>query len=254
MKKIELAYINKFENLNYEKFKQMALDPSLLPHEKVGFPDTYRQGKEPLIWQDICSKMTNLAQPNKLILDIGAGCSALPLLLLNQAQGNNSKVILCDSQEMLAQLPDGEQIEKVKGPFPSCWPDLSQYAGIIDTIIVYSVFHYVFGEEEQYLFFDHCLDLLAHGGQLLIGDLPNDSKRVRFFQSPAGIEFHQKFTAGAEMSTLADNTISKNKLDDLLIVELIKRARQRGFDAYVLPQADDLPMANRREDILVVRP
>ena len=56
-----LAYINKFENLSYEKFKQMAVDPSLQPHEKVGFPDEYRKGKEPLIWRDIRSKLTNLS-------------------------------------------------------------------------------------------------------------------------------------------------------------------------------------------------
>jgi hypothetical protein len=32
------------------------------------------------------------------------------------------------------------------------------------------------------------------------------------------------------------------------------RARNQGFDAYIRAQAPDLPMANRREDILVIRP
>jgi hypothetical protein len=30
--------------------------------------------------------------------------------------------------------------------------------------------------------------------------------------------------------------------------------RRRGFDAYVVPQSDSLPLANRREDILIVCP
>src|SRR5277367_1316228 len=168
---LESNYISQFEDLNYDKFKKMALDASLLPHEKVGFPDAYRNGKEPLIWQDICRKLTNLTLPNRLIVDIGPGCSQLPALLLDQAGKNNAKVILCDSKEMLSQLPDLEHVKKVEGPFPYCWQNLSQYAGSVDAIIVYSVFHYVFGYQKQYQFFNNCLELLCHGGQLLIGDL-----------------------------------------------------------------------------------
>src|SRR5579872_4674813 len=114
MIKLSSNYVSGFENLNYEKFKQLAVDPNLVPHEKVGFPDIYRKEKEPIIWQDILGKLTNLAVPNRLILDVGPGCSQLPQLLLKQAGKNNSKVILCDCQEMLSQLPDGAQIEKVQ--------------------------------------------------------------------------------------------------------------------------------------------
>jgi hypothetical protein len=32
------------------------------------------------------------------------------------------------------------------------------------------------------------------------------------------------------------------------------RARNQGFEAYLLPQGDGLPMANRREDILITKP
>jgi hypothetical protein len=44
------------------------------------------------------------------------------------------------------------------------------------------------------------------------------------------------------------------KIDDAVVLEILQRARDKGFDAYVVPQSDDLPMANRREDILIVRP
>ena len=45
-----------------------------------------------------------------------------------------------------------------------------------------------------------------------------------------------------------------DKIDDSILVSLLLRARGQGFDAYLLPQRPTLPMANRREDLLIVRP
>ena len=39
-----------------------------------------------------------------------------------------------------------------------------------------------------------------------------------------------------------------------VVLSLVQRCRHFGFHAWVLPQAPELPMANRREDVLVVRP
>ena len=50
------------------------------------------------------------------------------------------------------------------------------------------------------------------------------------------------------------NTLDRHKIDDSVILSLLNRARSQGFDAYVLPQRPDLPMANRREDVLIRRP
>ncbi len=254
MKKLDPASVARFENLDYEGFKLLAKDPSLSSYEKIGFPDHYRKGKEPLIWQDIKTKLTNLTQQKKLILDIGPGCSELPDFLLNEAVENNSKVIFCDSEEMLAYHPDHPHLEKVQGPFPDCWAQLCQYAGLADAILVYSVLHHIGNQSVIRQFLDRCLHLLACGGQLLIGDIPNHSKRVRFFSSPTGIEFHKKFTGRDELPNFSNKDEIKNKLDDSIVFSLIKHARDNGFDAYVVPQADELPMANRREDILIVRP
>ena len=48
--------------------------------------------------------------------------------------------------------------------------------------------------------------------------------------------------------------IRRGEIDDTVICALLTRARASGFDAYVMPQAADLPMANRREDLLFSRP
>jgi hypothetical protein len=246
--------VSRFENLSYEKFKQLALDSSLTACEKVGFPNAYRQGKEDLVWQDIKRKLTNLSLADQLIVDIGPGCSDVPRFLLAEAKATNSRVILCDSQEMLSLLPDGFKIEKIEGPFPACCPEFGQYVGKVNVILTYSVLHYVFDEGNVWQFLDRCLELLAVGGQLLIGDLPNHSKRARFYGSPTGVEFHQKYTGKSEVPIVESNTLMANKLDDSVIIAMVMRARNQGFDSYILPQAPELPMANRREDLLIVRP
>ena len=61
-------------------------------------------------------------------------------------------------------------------------------------ILSYSVLHYVFVESSIWSFLDTSLDLLAHSGEMLIGDIPNISKRKRFFASPQGIAHHRAFT------------------------------------------------------------
>jgi hypothetical protein len=123
-----------------------------------------------------------------------------------------------------------------------------------DAILVYSVLHYVFAEGNIWAFLDRALGLLADGGALLIGDVPNVSKRKRFFSSPAGVEFHKRFMDTDEPPVVAYNEVEPGKIDDSVVLGLVARARAAGCDAYVLPLRSDLPLANRREDILVVRP
>ena len=50
--------IEKFQNpFRFEDFKNLANDPSLSKYEKIGFPDSYRAGKEEAIFHDILSKL-----------------------------------------------------------------------------------------------------------------------------------------------------------------------------------------------------
>ena len=120
--------------------------------------------------------------------------------------------------------------------------------------LVYSVLHYIFVEGNLFDFLDRSLSLLAPGGALLLGDIPNVSKRKRFFSSQAGIVHHQQFTGRNELPAVTYNQIEPGKIDDAVLLALLARCRSAGFDAYVLPQGPDLPMANRREDVLITRP
>src|ERR1700748_241764 len=190
---------NQSKELTFDDFKKLAKDDSLSTYEKVGFPTSYREGKEEAIFQDITCKLHSLTQPGSLVLDIGPGCSGPAFLLIDWCRKHNQRLVLVDSEEMLARLPDEPFIEKIAGKYPTgCAELLDKYCGKINAIICYSVLHYIFVETNLFDFVDHSLSLLADGGEMLIGDIPNQSKRKRFFSSRNGVKFHQAFTGTKE--------------------------------------------------------
>jgi SAM-dependent methyltransferase len=245
----------RFRHLTFEGFQKLAADQTLTQYEKIGFPNSYREGKEEAIFADILSKLTSLSSQGKTVVDIGPGCSGLPGSLLAQCRAHQHHVFLIDSAEMLALIPDDACAAKLAARFPEgCMDFISGNRGKIDTILTYSVFHYIYAEGSVFEFLDRCLELLAPGGELLIGDIPNISKRKRFFSAPAGVKFHQNFTNSNEVPSVQFNRIEAGEIDDSVIFSVLLRARAAGFDAYLVPQAPELPMANRREDILIRRP
>ncbi|PMS37513.1 hypothetical protein B0G57_110156 [Trinickia symbiotica] len=243
-----------FDGIGYDDFRRMASDESLSLHERIGFPDSYREGYEAAIFADIASKLSNLDGASKKILDIGPGCAGLPSLLIEHSVARGHELVLVDSAEMLAHLPDGERVIKVPGFFPNCEAALDEWKGKFDAILCYSVFHYVFVEAAFWRFLDYSIELLSDGGQMLIGDIPNVSKRKRFFASDAGIRFHQSFMNSNDVPEVNFRSVERDRIDDAAILAVIMRARAQGCDAYWLPQPATLPMANRREDILIVKP
>ncbi|MGA8895738.1 MAG: hypothetical protein WB539_10560, partial [Planktothrix agardhii] len=86
-------YYQRFAELKFEDFRKMATDNSLSIYEKIGFPNTYREGKENLIFTDIVNKLDLLQSREKTVLDIGPGCSELPLMLIELCRRNGHKLI-----------------------------------------------------------------------------------------------------------------------------------------------------------------
>ena len=244
----------KFEGITFEDFKRFATDETLSKYERIGFPNSYRQGQEAEIFSDIHRKLPNLDAIDRLVLDIGPGCSDLPMMLIDLCRAKNHCLHLIDSAEMLALLPDDSFITKTAALYPNCSDVIEALHGKVDVILCYSVLHYILTDVAFFRFLDISLSLLAPGGQMLIGDIPNVSKRKRFFASETGVRFHQIFTKTSERPKVEFNTIENDQIDDAVVFSLLQRARAQGFDAYVLPQGSYLPMANRREDILIVRP
>ena len=244
-----------FENLTFEDFRKLAKNPMLSRHEKVGFPDSYREEKEDIIFDDMLNKVSNISLRKMRMLEIGPGCSALPLRLAEICRNNDGSLIFVDSQEMLAHLPEGTHIKKYVGQFPSALgKDISNLSERLDVIIAYSVIQYVFPEGSLYGFIDRCLNLLDEGGEFFIGDIPNVTMRKRFFSSKEGHTSHREFTGSDEEPLVKFNNLEIDQIDDSVVLSILSRARAQGFHAWVLPQARGLPMANRREDILIRKP
>lgn len=245
-----------FEKLNYDDFRRLALDDSLSVHEKVGFPDAYRLDHEKNIHADLTRKLPAMQVSGTRILDIGCGCSDLPNMLMRTAEELDQWLFLLDSAEMLGQLQDtvGDAVVKVAAKFPDCPDFLAEFNGRMDIVMTYSVLQYVFADGNVFKFVDEALKLLAPGGRLLIGDIPNISMRKRFFSSETGVAHHQAFTGSDAQPTVEFNRIESDQIDDSVVLSIVGRARAAGFHGFVLPQSPDLPMANRREDILIVRP
>lgn len=243
---------NKFENLNYDDFKRLAKDKSLSKYEKIGFPNSYRENFERDIWMDIITKLPMAQSENKVIVDIGCGCSDIALYLIDLCEKQKHTLIMIDSEEMLALLPDKKHVRKIAGYFPDMPEFIEEFNNSVDYILSYSVFHYIFEEGNIFSFLDNGCGLLKSGGKFLIGDIPNYTKRSRFFLSDKGIESHRQFVEDATaLPELNTYKLDKKRIDDGVLFGIISRYRNFGFETYLLPQDEKLPMANRREDILI---
>ncbi|MCK1305751.1 class I SAM-dependent methyltransferase [Bradyrhizobium sp. 45] len=240
--------------LDYESFRKLASNPHLSVHERIGFPVQYRENFEQAIFQDICRKLPNLESRNKVIVDVGPGCANLPRMLIDLCERNGHRLVLVDSAEMLDQLPDRPHVHKVTGFFPRNVEEVRREAdGPVDAILSYSVLQYLFSETNPFHVMDVMISLLADGGEIMLGDIPNASKRKRFFTSVAGIRFHREFTGRDDLPPLPAG-VPLGLIDDSVLSGLIARAQGAGCDAYLVPQPANLPMANRRDDLLVRKP
>jgi hypothetical protein len=244
-----------FHELTFDKFRQLAQSEHLSRHEKVGFPNEYREGKEELIFADVLAKLRSLEGESKTILEIGPGCSHLPLMLAAVCKERGHRLHFVDSPEMLALLPEEAFIYKWPGRYPDDVHGLfAQLNGRVDTIIAYSVIQYVFAEGNLWDFLDRSVSLLADGGEILLGAVPNITMRKRFYSSAAGAQCHREYTGRDELPEVRFNQIESGQIDDSVVLAILARARAQGFHAWVVPQREDVPMANRREDILIRKP
>ncbi len=247
---VDLAKVD----LTFEGFRALAQNPHLTANERIGFPNSYRTGFEDAIFHDILSKLPILTGEGATVLDIGPGCAGLSYRIIELCRERKHHLILVDSEEMLAQLPDIPGVTtKIAGAFPQVAREVGLICPSVDAILCYSVFHYVYVDGNPFDFLDRALDLVGSGGRLLIGDIPNVSKRRRFFATETGRHFHQNFTQTDTYPELHYNQTSPGKIDDAVLMGLMQRAQSAGADAYLMPQAAGLPMANRRDDLLLMK-
>jgi 2-polyprenyl-3-methyl-5-hydroxy-6-metoxy-1,4-benzoquinol methylase len=244
---------NPYARITFNEFKQRASNPILSKYEKIGFPDDYRKNSEMNIFHDLSQKL-ELGRKNITIADIGCGCSDLAHLLIKNSENLSQQLLMIDSQEMLDHLPNQKFVNKINGKFPDCYNEVKKISETIDVIIVYSVMQHIILDSNPFNFIDKALELLKPQGMLLLGDLPNNSKRNRFFMSEKGIETHKNFCRdNLKPLPIVNFPHTYETIDDGMILGILMRYRGLGFETYLLPQPESLPMSNRREDILIVK-
>ena len=243
-----------FDDLTFDKFRELASLEGLSHHEKVGFPNEYREGKEEAIFDDMCAKMRTLGRKGLNVLEIGPGCSQLPVMLADLCKRKEGHVHFVDSQEMLQLLPEGPHIHKWPGRYPEIPGMFEALTGKVDAIVAYSVIQYVFAEGNLWDFVDKSMALLNDGGEIFLGDIPNITMRKRFFSGNEGIRTHKAYTGRDELPKVDFNTMEPGRIDDSVVLSILARARAEGYHAWIVPQGQALPMENRREDILIRKP
>ena len=245
----------RFKNLRYKDYKIMAQDDSLSKYQMIGFPDSYREGKEEYIFADIIDKLgIDVEGKGLTFLDLGPGCTDLPYMLIDFCNEHQHRLLVADCEEMLMKLPDKENLLKFPGYFPEDSSlMINKFQNSIDYIICYSVLHSVFYQTCIYKFIDSAVSMLKPGGKLLIGDIPNLSKRRRFFSTESGIKFHQEFSMSNTLPVVNHYEHEPSKIDDSIIFAILQRYRSFGFETYLLPQNRNLPMYNRREDMVICK-
>ena len=243
----------KYKVRSYAEFRRRATDPSLSLNEKCGFAEELRAGYAERILADIRAKLPQLAQTNVRFCDIGAGCGGLGQLIVAATEAGNQRLTVIDSPEMLGLLPSRPHLTKLAGRFPDCAAAGPGALGPFDAVLAYSVVQYVHAEGDLFPFVDAAAGLLAEQGRLLIGDIPNASMRSRFMASAAGKAYHRLHYPHLPEPDL-DPEPGDGEIDDRVVLALAERMRAAGFHAFVLPQAPNLPMATRREDLLIVKP
>ncbi len=244
----------RFASLTYDSFRAMASDPTLSPHERSGFPDTYREGAEAAILEDIEAKLPALGQQGAIVVDIGCGANPLAFAIRDLCARREHDLVLIDSPEVLAHHPPASRMHVIPGRFPDVPELLGRWASKCDAVIAYSVVQYAFVDASVFSFLDAVLQLLRPRGRALLADLPNASMRRRFLASDSGREHHRSYSGTDADPPVHWPTLPLGELDDAVTLALLARARDAGFHGWVVPQPPTLPMANRREDILFERP
>jgi len=242
-----------YDGLTFDDLRKFALDASLSENEKMGFAERSRVDSEAAIFRDFQSKLPALAGEGRTVIDIGCGCGSLVRTLIATCGARRHRLVLVDSPEMLGLVDAPAGVELRPHRFPLDQSFLDEYRGTGDAVIFYSALQVEVASGDVLRLVDGLCALLAPGGRALIGDIPNRSMRQRLFSSEAGKAFHRAFTGENADSPTPAPGLALGSIDDAAVLGLAARARAQGFNAFVMPQAPDLPFSNRREDLLVER-
>jgi SAM-dependent methyltransferase len=246
-------------------FSSTATEGKSAP-ERVGRPKSAERAEE-LMWRDIQAKL--IVADGNSIVDIGVGNGLIARKWLEFARSNIADVVLADFPEVIDALASdaaeafvsAPRVSVARGEFPQFFePNI--LARRFDRVVAYGVIQY---SDDPASFIETAVGLLQPGGRLLIGDLPNISKKGRFLASPSGRLFDAQYKGVApdtlpvfsthhEFVASFDRSGAAVEITDRFLLDVVERYRDRGCDVYILEQPSGLPFCQTREDLLICAP
>jgi SAM-dependent methyltransferase len=239
-------------SISFENYSKLATSTDI-GYTEVSGRYQFQSSAERRIVLDVIEKMRLSSEDSLLEIGCGPGNLLIPLsYIVNDAMG-------IDNEAMLARLAArggaSSKVTLIAGDFLS----MPAPPRAFSKILIYSVIQYMEDFTQAVAFAMRALSLLAPGGRLLLGDLPNRDKKARFQSTPEGMRAASEWRS--ELSTAGPHPISGFPADsrlvevnDVFILRLLELTRQSGFESYVLPQPSNLPFGNSREDLLFVAP
>ena len=115
------------------------------------------------------------------MIDIGCGCSGLSKEIINISKQKKINLVLLDIAPVINNIKNKNKFKKIKfikGKFQNI-----KFKKKYDFVLIYSVIHYV---NNPHNFIKKAFNILAEGGKMLIGDIPNINKKKRFINSFKG--------------------------------------------------------------------
>jgi len=235
--------------VSFNNYKQKAEISELSDTEISGRYDFQLEDEKRII-PDVISKL-NL-QPIDNLLDIGCGPGTLLIPLskvVKRVCGIDNEAVI---QRIEKKYKDDKNITTISGNFLEIE---SHQLELYSKIVIYSVVHYLSSQDELFQFLSKALKLLNPGGRMLIADIPNLDKKARFENTHYGkdeMKTWQKKVAKkpALVDEIADQDLIK--IDDDCYFSILKFARVKGFESYLLPESENLPFGRTRDDILII--
>jgi 2-polyprenyl-3-methyl-5-hydroxy-6-metoxy-1,4-benzoquinol methylase len=232
---------------NFKEFSELAKS-DIKSSQKIGFDELTRNASvDQILFNDMIYKVNYLLESNLSncnILDIGCGCSYFTNYLIKYSALNNNNLYLVDSEEMLSNInTQYDKVIKIPAKFPISTHNslMNNIVGKVDLLILNSVIHHVFLENNLMTFIESAIKYLDCFGVIYIGDIPNASMQNRQLDNYHEDDFKRHRILG------------DMRINDSIIVSLLSYFRGLGFNAYIMPKPHSYKFSNSREDLIITK-
>lgn len=237
--------------VSFDNYSELANSESISNTEAAG-RFTFQQDSERRMLSDVLLKLELI--PTDSLLEIGCGPGALLVPLSGfcaQSAGIDNEGAI---NRLKGRFAKDSGIKCIIGDFLDMDLPVSQF----DKILINSVLHCLSNKSEVLAFIERGLSILRPGGRMLIGDIPNISKKARFLASKRGEQVLSEWSELVQNSPITHPLESMTHddqivvFDDDFVLEILAFIRKQGFEAFLLPQPLSLPFGGSREDVLVL--